>query len=111
VIQEKIVEGRELQRKARPGPWTVDVSKYVRGRYVIDRENRTVVHATGTVADPDNAEYVAWLGTNASELFDRLEHLEERFVELLKLADRMDARGSQWEAYVLRMILFGGSDE
>lgn len=67
---------KALDAAAAPGPWHTEPSKHVSGRYVIDTESRTIMHVTGPVHSPADAEFIAHARTAVPALVAAVERVQ-----------------------------------
>lgn len=67
---------KDVESRATPGPWHTEPSKHVSGRYVIDTESRTIMHVTGPVHSPADAEFIAHARTAVPALVAAVERVQ-----------------------------------
>jgi len=70
---------------ATPGPWVVEPSKYVSGRYVVAEGGRQIRHATET--SPVDADLIAHAPADLAALLAELDAKDAALARVRELAD------------------------
>jgi hypothetical protein len=78
--EDVVIRVKAALEDVTPGPWVIECSKYVSGRYVLSdasRQQIQVVHATGTVNVGVDAEFIAASRQLVPELIAEIERLRD----------------------------------